>query len=967
LAFRRVNNPVVPNPAFPYPTASHSRRHSRGLIRGRCGLSLLTLLLLVSKARAGAGGTDATTGTPWVGSMGVRDSTGAVQARGLTNAVQHRPFRIHARPKTDFIDSTRPDPMAPDSPHWPLVDQPVPGPLTATNGQTPDLNFTGATLSDTGAFPPDSMGAVGPSQFIVAVNGRIRSFNKATGVADGFLDVDTDFFFSSVMTPPVNDNFTSDPRIRYDRLSGRWFIIMIDVPGTQGSLPNRVMLAVSDSGVINNSTTWTYFFFQHDQVGTTPNADTGGFADYPTLGIDANALYIGVNVFGVTGVFANTTAFVVRKSSVLGPGPIVVTAFRGLIPSGNSGGPYTPQGVDNYDPAATEGYFIGVNSRFFGRLTLRRVGNPGGTPTLSGNVTITVPVNGGTINVPHLGNTGGAAGNLDGLDYRLMAAHFRKGRLWTSENMAVNNTGSPSGTDSRLAVRWYELQGIPTGQTPSVVQSGTLYQPSSGNTSDQRCYWMGSVMVSGQGHAALGFSVAGANERVNAGTVGRLVTDPLGALRTPVLYTASSSAYNPVDSGGNPINRWGDYSYTSLDPSDDMTMWTIQEWCNAPNSYAVQVLRLLAPPPAMPTNCNPAAGFQGTNLNVVVTGTSQDGSGFFDPGPGFSNRISATVNGGGVTLTNIIYSNPTHVTLGLAIASNAIPGARTLTITNPDGQSLTTATALFTINAVVVSNHPPALTAISNRVINELTLLTFTNTATDPDGNQLTYSLAPGAPTNASINSSNGVFTWTPTEAQGPSTSNAITVRVVDNGSPPMSNSVTFFVTVNEVNSPPIPAAVSNRTVFATATLLVTNTASDPDIPANTLTFTLGPGAPTNATLNSSNGVFAWTPVDSQAGPSNAITVRVTDNGSPPMSNSVSFSVNVLPRPVIQSIVASTNDVTINWSAVSGRIYRVQSATNLPASWSDIPGDVTASGPTAFKVDSSPLVLIRYYRVTVVP
>ena len=46
-------------------------------------------------------------------------------------------------------------------------------------------NFTGATLADTGAFPPDSMGTVGPSQFIVAVNGRIRSFNKTTGVADG--------------------------------------------------------------------------------------------------------------------------------------------------------------------------------------------------------------------------------------------------------------------------------------------------------------------------------------------------------------------------------------------------------------------------------------------------------------------------------------------------------------------------------------------------------------------------------------------------------------------------------------------------------------------------------------------------------------------------------------------------------------------------------------------------------------
>ena len=62
----------------------------------------------------------------------------------------------------------------------------------------------------------------------------------------GLLDVDTDVFFNSVMTPPVTNNFTSDPRIRYDRLSGRWFIIMIEVPGEQGIQPDRIMIAASD-------------------------------------------------------------------------------------------------------------------------------------------------------------------------------------------------------------------------------------------------------------------------------------------------------------------------------------------------------------------------------------------------------------------------------------------------------------------------------------------------------------------------------------------------------------------------------------------------------------------------------------------------------------------------------------------------------------------------------------------------
>src|SRR5207244_11446169 len=114
-----------------------------------------------------------------------------------------------------------------------------------------------------------------------------------------------------------------------------------------------------------------------------------------------------------------------------------------------------------------------------------------------------------------------------------------------------------------------------------------------------------------------------ANEDAMVGGAGRLSGDALSTMRSPVLYTASSSAYNPRDGNGNPINRWGDYSYTCLDPSDDMTMWTIQEFCNAPNWYGVQVAKLLAPSPAIPTNCSPASLAAGaTNVNILVTGMS---------------------------------------------------------------------------------------------------------------------------------------------------------------------------------------------------------------------------------------------------------------------------------------------------------------------------------------------------------
>src|SRR5919107_5147607 len=100
-------------------------------------------------------------------------------------------------------------------------------------------------------------------------------------------------------------------------------------------------------------------------------------------------------------------------------------------------------------------------------------------------------------------------------------------------------------------------------------------------------------MVSGQGHAALGFSTAGNAARIDASTTGRLASDPSNTLRTPtVQYTSSTFGYNPAsDPGGDFGRRWGDYSYTALDPDDDMTMWTVQQYCNASNSYGVRVAR----------------------------------------------------------------------------------------------------------------------------------------------------------------------------------------------------------------------------------------------------------------------------------------------------------------------------------------------------------------------------------------
>ena len=242
------------------------------------------------------------------------------------------------------------------------------------------------------------------------------------------------------------------------------------------------------------------------------------------------------------------------------------------------------------------------------------------------------------------------------------------------------------------------IRSADNGGTPVVIQSGTIFDTTT-SLSNARQYWIPSVMVSGQGHAALGFSTAGTPFRINAATTGRLAGDTLGTLQPFTNYTATATAYNPSsDPGGTSGRRWGDYSFTSLDPNDDMTMWTIQEFCDSANSYGDRVVKLLAPPPATPLSCSPSSITQGVaNVSVVVTGTSSNGSGFFDPGAGFPNHISATVNGGSVTVNSITYSNPTNITLNITVASNTVAGVFAVTVTNPDGQSVASTAGILTI------------------------------------------------------------------------------------------------------------------------------------------------------------------------------------------------------------------------------------------------------------------------------
>jgi hypothetical protein len=155
----------------------------------------------------------------------------------------------------------------------------------------------------------------------------------------------------------------------------------------------------------------------------------------------------------------------------------------------------------------------------------------------------------------------------------------------------------------------------------------------------------------------------------------------------------------------------------------------------------------------------------------------------------------------------------------------------------------------------------------------EETVLTFTATAGDVDLPEqvLTFTLAE-APAGASIDPISGVFTWTPTEVQGPA--EYTFAVVVSDGL--LTDAETITVTVNEVNVAPVLGAIGPQTVAEEVLLTFTATATDADLPAQMLTFSLA-DAPAGASIDGATGVFVWTPTEAQGPADYAFTVVVSD------------------------------------------------------------------------------------------
>ena len=251
--------------------------------------------------------------------------------------------------------------------------------------------------------------------------------------------------------------------------------------------------------------------------------------------------------------------------------------------------------------------------------------------------------------------------------------------------------------------------------------------------------------------------------------------------------------------------------------------------------------------------------------------------------------------------------------------------------------------SLVSVYPITLSgNAPPMLGAIGPRDVDELESLTFTANATDADGDTPSFSLAGSPPQGASINSTSGVFSWRPTEAQDGT--HAVTVRVADgNGG---SDSEDIPITVREVNRAPVLDDIGPKSVSELATLTFTAAASDGDVingAADTLEFSLAGSPPTGASMDSDTGLFSWTPAANQAG-THVITVRVADAAGAADSGNVTVTVadTVTDTPDAASFVTTWRTTSANET-----ITIPVSGSNIIIDWGDgSPDDTGVTGST---------------------
>lgn len=402
-----------------------------------------------------------------------------------------------------------------------------------------------------GSVPPDTHGAVGPTHFVEVTNEHLDIYVKSTGARVKSVTLASFFGFSA--------SGIFDPRVLYDRTYSRWIIIADTDPIS--SADQRQLIGISQT----SSPLGTFFIYTNFNVMTALGNDR--FWDFPQLGMDQDSILLTANVFlGDTNEGARL--FAIAKAKLYNGLAFSVPVFKFSSAVGTVAPPVV------LDQSAKTFLVAAPTSGSALKLFILRDSSNAFDATLTGPLNVAVAAYTLPPNAVQCGGVG-VAEMLDSADSRFVNASTQIGnQLWNAHSVA---------SGGRAAIRWYKINTT----TRTVTQSKTHSQTTTSSdfnvsiaASDAGDYFLTWTSSSSTGCPQVIYN--GERAGVLAPTAGK------------ILFTSPTKITGSFDPNFG-LQRWGDYSAVTIDPSNASDAWLVNEKVNSPAVWGSRIGKIRIP------------------------------------------------------------------------------------------------------------------------------------------------------------------------------------------------------------------------------------------------------------------------------------------------------------------------------------------------------------------------------------
>lgn len=407
---------------------------------------------------------------------------------------------------------------------------------------------------------PDVNGGVGPDHVVLFIKGVFKVYNKHTGQAVQTVD-DVTFWNSSFTNNGLTYQTTqtrgpSDPRIFFHPPTNRWYAVGIDRTDTNNGVLNIGVTSGPDPSAPG---AWRAF--------TVTPAAGAGWADFPTIGMNDNGLYVCSAIFGAGSGYRGSRISFIPTDSLTAASPNGAGELHEPITGFISNPAIATQPLGGPMP-----------------VVLPAGGGAGGS-FLGGPEVISYTLRPTSVDLanPGLAPQPGATGVSVVGDRITSNLVYRNGEIWGVCQNGIN-------------IQWFRLNAL----TGGLIEKGSIESP------DGLYLYFPSIAVNDLGDVVIGMNGSNTETFISAYAVAGKTENGVTTFGAMQLIKAGQDSYQIFDGSGR--NRWGDYSTTVADPTNPFAFWTFQEFVAADrldpqfgfidNNRAIQITQIVVPEPA---------------------------------------------------------------------------------------------------------------------------------------------------------------------------------------------------------------------------------------------------------------------------------------------------------------------------------------------------------------------------------